>query len=143
MTIIPQYTKSFKVYFNTCDETTCGSAYHMEYLDMDLECDTCGFMGSYYLAGEKYKIGQCSICLMKSGVVDKIIIDWMVYITSFANKDMEKTTLRMEEYNRLAKYSKTALIEIYGSQYRINSVNITTPKGDIITEILDNTHPRR
>lgn len=88
MTIIPQYTKSLKVYFNTCDETTCDSAYHMEYLDMDLECDTCGFMGSYYLDGEKYKIGQCSICLMKSGVVDKIIIDWMVYITSFANKDM-------------------------------------------------------
>ena len=88
MTIIPQYTKSLKVYFNTCDETTCDSAYHMEYLDMDLECDTCGFMGSYYLDGEKYKIGQCSICLMKSGVVDKIIIDWMVYITNFANKDM-------------------------------------------------------
>tara|TARA_R110002126_G_scaffold169398_1_gene318378 strand:- start:147 stop:374 length:228 start_codon:yes stop_codon:yes gene_type:complete len=75
LTIIPQYTKSLKVYFNTCDETTCDSAYHMEYLDMDLECDTCGFMGSYYLDGEKYKIGQCSICLMKSGVVDKIIID--------------------------------------------------------------------
>ena len=96
MTIIPQYTKSLKVYFNTCDETTCDSAYHMEYLDMDLECDTCGFMGSYYLDGEKYKIGQCSICLMKSGVVDKIIIDWMVYITNFANKDMNTKQTDLE-----------------------------------------------
>jgi hypothetical protein len=56
---------------------------------------------------------------------------------------MEKTTLRMEEYNRLAKYSKASLVEIYGRQDRINSITKSTPKGDIISGILDNTHPRR
>jgi len=69
---IPQFTKSFKVWFNTCDETTCDTDFHYEILDMGLECDKCGFMGSYYLQGEKYKIGMCSSCLMASGTVDRI-----------------------------------------------------------------------
>ena len=55
-------------------DTTCDSIKNT-IKSYNKECDTCGFMGSYYLDGEKYKIGQCSICLMKSGVVDKIIID--------------------------------------------------------------------
>ena len=70
----PEYTKAIRVYFSTCDETTCQFPYHVQYLDMDLECDQCGFMGSYYIDGEKYKIGLCHICLVKSDIVDKIII---------------------------------------------------------------------
>ena len=53
----PQYTKQIKVYFNTCDETTCDKAYHIESLDMSLKCDECGYIGSYYIEGEKYRIG--------------------------------------------------------------------------------------
>ena len=72
--IFPPNTPSIRVYFNTCNETTCQNPYHVEYLDYNLECDICSFMGSYYLDGEKYKIGLCHICLINSKSVDKIEI---------------------------------------------------------------------
>ena len=70
----PQYTKEIKVYFNTCDETTCDKAYHIERLDMSLKCDECGYIGSYYIEGEKYRIGLCYNCILvdKHNVIDKI-----------------------------------------------------------------------
>tara|TARA_B110001454_G_scaffold96622_1_gene91489 strand:+ start:225 stop:452 length:228 start_codon:yes stop_codon:yes gene_type:complete len=72
----PQYTKQIKVYFNTCDETTCDKAYHIERLDMSLKCDECGYIGSYYIEGEKYRIGLCYTCILedKHNAIDKIIV---------------------------------------------------------------------
>ena len=72
----PQYTKEIKVYFNTCDETTCDKAYHIERLDMSLKCDECGYIGSYYIEGEKYRIGLCYTCILedKHNAIDKIIV---------------------------------------------------------------------
>jgi hypothetical protein len=58
--------KALRVYFTTCDITTCERDYHVEYLDYELKCEFCDYMGAYYIDGEYQKIGLCNVCLSNS-----------------------------------------------------------------------------
>ena len=64
--------KLIKVWFSSCDSISCLHDYHYEKLDQNLKCDLCNVKPSYYLVGEKYRIGLCYSCLQKSSVVTKM-----------------------------------------------------------------------
>ena len=66
--------KLIKVWFSSCEPNSCLTEYHYERLDKNLECDLCNVKPSFYLVGEKYKIGLCYSCLKISPIILKMEI---------------------------------------------------------------------
>ena len=54
---------NFKMFY--LDPEDIGLNYTIEKFDINLECETCQKIGSYYMVNEKYKIGSCLSHIME------------------------------------------------------------------------------
>ncbi len=62
--------KTLKVYWT--DKECTDTGYSLERYSTTLHCDTCNKIGSYYVIGEKYKIGLCYGCLDTSTSIKSV-----------------------------------------------------------------------